>query len=37
MNLCKMKTNILLLVIATLIVMPLHAQSKKELKKQKED
>jgi hypothetical protein len=30
-----MKTNILLLVIATLIVMPLHAQSKKELKKQK--
>ena len=35
MNLCKMKTNILLLVIATLIVMPLHAQSRKELKKQK--
>jgi len=35
MSLCKMKTNILLLVIATLIVMPLHAQSKKELKKQK--
>ena len=30
-----MKTNILLLAIACLIVMPLHAQSKKELKKQK--
>jgi len=35
MNLCNMKTNILLLVITSLIVMPLHAQSKKELKKQK--
>ena len=30
-----MKTNILLLAIACLTVMPLHAQSKKELKKQK--
>ena len=37
MNLCKMKINILLLVITILIVMPLHAQSKKELKKQKEE
>ena len=30
-----MKTNILLLAMACLAVMPLHAQSKKELKKQK--
>jgi len=35
MSLCNMKIKILLLVFALLIVMPLHAQSRKELKKQK--